>query len=239
MKNIFKTLFTFDSFKYWLKLCVNPQGGNLGGKAGRFTRGAAVTVTLSTKCNLKCPYCPLLDFRTKFPHWNEYGLEDWKEYIEKFPEHVSLVLISGGEPTLVKWLPEFANWLLDTGRKVVIFTNLAVPERFENIKKSTRLQIQATFHHHDNAQRYWSALSMVRNYGHKVDTVEIKSEPKCLPFTHQKPFISPLTASSGYFPDGTVYARQFHAPPDAPKTRAVYCGAEWTFPDKVIWREDV
>jgi organic radical activating enzyme len=238
MKNIFKTLFTFDPFQWWLKLCVNPQGGNFGGKAGRFTRGAAVTLSLSTKCNLSCQYCPNVDFRKTYPRWDECSMEEWQEYIEKFPEFISLVLISGGEPTLIKWVPKFTNWLISTGRKVVIFTNLAIPEKFKDIKPSSRLQVQSTFHHKDDKYRFTDAYEKVLSYGHKVDAVEVGNEPKVLSFTHQKPFITPETASSGYFPDGTVYARQFHAPPDAPKTRAVYCGAEWTYPDKVIWREN-
>jgi len=239
MKNLWKTIKTFDKFQWWCKLCTNPTGGNFGGKPGRFTRGCAICLTLSTKCNLKCSYCPLLDNRDHYPHWDEYGLEDWQEYITKFPEWVALVSISGGEPTLVKWLPDFTNWLLNTGRKVTVFTNMFNPAPFQWIQVSSRLQIQATYHKLDDRETFLENVKWVEATGHKVDVVEINYDVPRDPNkryeevvkgeTHYKPFINYEIAQ--------VYERQFHAPPDAPKTRAVYCGAEWTYADKVIWRE--
>jgi len=218
-KNTFQQLITRDWFLLWCKLTVNPRGSNFfNRKGGKFSRGAAVTLTLSTLCNFRCRYCPLMHEREEYPEWNMCSMDEWKELITEFPEWLSLVLISGGEPTLIRWLPEFVNWLLDSGRKVCIFTNLAVPIRFKDIKKSSRLQIQATYHHEDSPERFTNAYKKVTGYGHKVDATEIGNEEKVLDFTHYKPYITTEVEK--------VYARQFHCAPNAPRTRAVYMGPE-------------
>jgi hypothetical protein len=174
-------------------------------------------------------YCPLLDYRNnKWPHWDECGLDEWKEFIAEFPEHVAVVLICGGEPTLISWMPDLANWLLDSGRKVVVFTNFAKPEVFKRVKPSSRLQIQATYHHDDRQSRYILACNLVKSYGHKVESTEINNDDKKLDFTRLKPEITPQTAPK---------ERGFHAMPNAPRTRAIYCGWEWTYPELTIWRK--
>lgn len=220
-KNTLGMILSKDWFLLWCKFTVNPVGSNFfSRKGGKLSRGASVTLTLSTRCTLHCPYCPLMHEREEYPDdkWETCSMEEWQELIDKFPEWMSCVLISGGEPTLIKWLPEFVNWLLDSGRKVVIFTNLAVPTRFENIKKSSRLQIQATYHHEDLVTRFTNAYDKVTNYGHRVDATEIGNNEKILNFTTYKPYITTELEK--------VYPRQFHCAPDAPKTRILYMGPE-------------
>ena len=217
-------LLSRDWFQLWIKFTVNPVGSNFFSRTGgKLSRGAALTLTLSSICTLHCSYCPLMDGRKEYPRWDECDIDEWKEFITKFPEWVSYVLISGGEPTLIRWMPEFVNWLLDSGRKVCIFTNLAVPERFATIQRSSRLQIQATYHHADGVSRFEKAYSIVTGLGHKIDATEVGNEEKVLDFTHYKPFITPEVAMQ--------YARQFHCNSDAPKTRIVYCGAEFLYPE--------
>ena len=226
-KRFWKDVFKFDVFHWYEKWCILPNGGNFGGKAGRFTRGISLTITLSTKCNFRCRYCPMFDLRDEYPRWDESTMDDWITFIETFPVYISHVILSGGEPTFVSYMPELANYLIKTGRKVLIFSNLAKPEVFERIKPSSRLLIYATYHHQDDKDSYVKAFNLVKTW-HRIIGAEIRGEAKVLDFTEQKPFITPELAQ--------VYERQFHACSNAPKTRAIYCGAEWLYPERVEWR---
>jgi organic radical activating enzyme len=217
LKNLIKTIKARDPFQWWLKFTINPIGGFLGGKTGRFSRGAFLTISLTTKCPMRHWYCPLMLDRENYPKFPECSIEEWIEFIEKFPEHVSYVGICGGEPTLVKGLSELTNHLLNSGRKVCIFTNLWNIAPFQWMQASSRLQIQATYHHDDNPARFTNAYSEVTRMGHKVDAVEIDNEPQKLSFTKLKSFLTPE-----YLRD----IRQFHASPVSPKTRAIYTGME-------------
>jgi organic radical activating enzyme len=73
-------------------------------------------------------------------------LDGWKEIINAFPIKIKEVFISGGEPTLISWLPDLCNWLLDKGYHVTVFTNLHIPIFLIRVKRSRRFQIYATFH---------------------------------------------------------------------------------------------
>jgi len=217
MKNIWKTFKTFDKFQWWLKFTINPLGGFFGGKPGKWTRGAFITISLTAKCPMRHWYCPFMLDREKYPAFPESSIEEWIEFIDKFPEWVSYVGICGGEPTIVKGLPDLVNYLLNTGRKVCIFTNLWNVAPFQWTQASSRLQIQATYHHDDDPVRFTTAYSEVTRMGHKVEAVEIDNQSKKLPFTKLKPFLTPE-----YLRD----IRQFHCSPVSPKTRAIYTGME-------------
>lgn len=78
-----------------------------------WSRGALVTLVLNTECNLKCPTCPWLIGRDTFPIWKTCTLDEWKSFVGRIEEWVSQYVISGGEPTLIKWLADFVNWLLE------------------------------------------------------------------------------------------------------------------------------
>ena len=213
-------LLKLDLFDLWAKFTINPKSK----RGGKYSRGAFLTITLSTSCTLECPYCPLLFGRKEYPNdrWEHCNLDEWKEFITEFPEWVSCVAICGGEPSLVTWLPELTNWLIDSGRKVVIYSTLIVPKRFMLIKPSSRLQIQATFHHHDNKDRFISNYEKVTGCGHAVRVTEITNEPKVLSFSTTQAF------TTSELEDYKV--RQFHAAPNAPKTRAIYLGNEKFYP---------
>lgn len=132
------------------------------GKTLKFRRGVNITLFPSYKCNIYCPYCSLAQINGKYPQGMELTLEQWKEKFDRgFPIKIKEVYISGGEPTLIRWLPDFVNYLLDKGYHVTVFSNLAVPSRFNAIKKSYRFQIRATFHHCDNAERFDKAYKKI------------------------------------------------------------------------------
>lgn len=226
-KSFWKQALKFNLFEWWITMTVNsgghevelnkphPQLGN------RFSRGASLTLTLTTRCPIMCAYCPIWLTKTDKREWKaitECPMDEWKELIEKFPEWVSFVGVSGGEPTLITWMPEFVNWLIDSGRKVMIYSVLWKPETFKTIRPSSRLAIQTTFHHKDIKERFVKAYNQVKGYGLNIEAFELDSEPKVLDFTTPKPFISDEMSK--------YYLRHFHCSPDSPKTRIVYLGTE-------------
>jgi organic radical activating enzyme len=219
IKRFLKTLLSGDPFLWWLKITVNPRQGNFTPKGGRFSRGVYLTITPTARCPVKCWYCPLLSGRQEWPEFEECSMVEWKELISTFPEWVSLVGICGGEPTILKWLPEFTNWLLGTGRKVVIFTNLINWKILLQIKKSSRLQIQATYHHKQSAEDFVVGFDTLDIMGYNIEAfeVDVPDETKVLPFTKLKPFIGKKEE---------LMNTQFHCAPDAPKTKIIYLGME-------------
>jgi organic radical activating enzyme len=147
-------------------------------------------------------------------------MEEWQEFIEGYPEWISLIAICGGEPTLITWMPNFVNWLLDRGHHVIVYSNLWKPWYFTMIKKSFRFYIQATFHHTDKAERFTEAYNYLIELGYKVEAFELNNEPKILSFTKPKKFITV---------DDGVALKTFHCAPDAPRTKIIYRGSENLF----------
>jgi organic radical activating enzyme len=203
---------------FWATCRINKLKGN------RLSRGAFLTLTLSSLCPFQCSYCPLWIGRKRFPYWETSTLNEWKKFIEDFPEWVSLVAICGGEPTLIEYMPELVNWLLDRGHHVLIYTTLLRPNAFARIRKSHFLDIQATYHHIDKVSRFEFSHSLVRSMGHRVDVYELET-PLSLTYSKHKKFLNAKDIED---------LKWFHAMPNAPKTNAIYCGAEDVYPDEKV-----
>jgi organic radical activating enzyme len=140
----------------------------------RFKKGIKVGINLSWWCNLQCSYCP-----TKKQYTQNSGdmesIEYWKDWISTFPIKIREVALSGGEPTLVPYFDELANWLLKEGYYVLILTNLTTHIPLMKIQPSRRLRIVATFH------ECYSKIKFLKNYEivskvHRVDVIEIEKE---------------------------------------------------------------
>jgi hypothetical protein len=199
---------------FWGTLRLNSKDGNF------LTHGMHLTISLNTECTLFCEYCPLLDGREARPKFEKCSLEEWKSFIQDFPEWISLICIAGGEPSLLPWIGEFVNWLTSRGHHVIMYSNLYKPWYLEYIKKSYRFYIQATFHHNDDPERFTKAYKRLIGDGYRVDAFELDNEEKVLPFTNPKPFLTPE--------DGKNF-KTFHCPPDAPRTKVIYRGAEYWY----------
>ena len=117
-------------------------------------KGLRLTMIITTRCNLHCDYCPMFLTDSKYPKYKESTLEEWKNYFTYFPDWCSEIVISGGEPTLVPYLPDLINFLIDRGHHVIVYSNLLKPETFYGVKDSFKFCILPTFHHSDDEKRF-------------------------------------------------------------------------------------
>lgn len=180
-----------------------------------FRRGVRVSIDLLFPCNLSCPYC-VLEIPTKHrPKSKQMNLEAWKEIINTFPTKISQVYVSGGEPTMVKWMPEFVNWLLhEKGFHVMLFTNLFRPEDILKIKNSYRFQIVAALHdvEGENAVRFDSAYQKIKDK-YNVMVIEFTDKPQ-VPYSVHSKFITEKEMNEPkffYSPDGDLYTNYYKA----------------------------
>ncbi len=196
--------------RFWSTLRINGKNG------GILSRGAMLTLTISEVCPIKCRYCPMWVDRTEYPKFDKCSLAEWKTFLTDFPEWISLIAICGGEPTLVDWMPELVSWLLGRGHHVLLYSNLLRPDRILEINKSYLFTIQSTYHEGDDAERYDKAYRRIKDAGYRIDSLELKT-PTIHPYSRLKPFFSQ---------DDIRAFKDFHASPDSPKTKVIYCGAE-------------
>jgi len=81
-------------------------------------------------CNMACQFChnkPLTDSRGKI------GLEEVKEFLESRIGILEGVVLSGGESTLYKKLPELAQYIKDLGFSVKLDTNGTNPKMIKKL----------------------------------------------------------------------------------------------------------
>jgi organic radical activating enzyme len=84
--------------------------------------------TLSSICNYKCSYCPpnLRDGKDRFPK-----LEDAKRLVDrifkKFGNKKFVFILTGGEPTLWKKLPELMKYMKEINCEVRVTSNGSLP----------------------------------------------------------------------------------------------------------------
>ena len=122
------------------------------------------------------------------PKSKESTLEDWKDYVRTFPKKLKQIVICGGEPTLVSYLADLVNWILDEGYHCYVLTNLYKPEAFDGIKNSYRFKIQATYHHCSSRVDFLVAYRRLIFERYRVDVDEIDDGlPKELDFSKLKP----------------------------------------------------
>jgi organic radical activating enzyme len=173
-----------------------------------FKKGVTISCSLTFRCNLNCSYCTLgcSGKRVKSP---ESTLKEWKERIETFPIKIKEVYVTGGEPALIDWMPEFVNWLLDRGIFVTLYTNLSVKKTVNeelglyrrllaNIQKSNRFQILSTFHNTADAG-FYEATYFIEKRSFRIKSTEISNTgethftfSKPHPFTNEQELRKPM-----------------------------------------------
>lgn len=108
---------------------------------------------LTYKCNNDCIHCYVEQTRKKKK--KSMSLERWKDAISKCWEiGVPHICFSGGEPTLVEFLPELVEFAEDTGIVTGILTNgrkLADRRLVERLATAGLDHIQITLESHDEA----------------------------------------------------------------------------------------
>lgn len=174
------------------------------------------SIIVTNRCPLICDYCPMY-IREGLGKQNvpdECSFEEWKTFLERYPNHIDELYVSGGEPTLYKDLVPLVNWLVqDYKTHVLIFSNLWKPEAFEGIKPHKRLIFMPTFHSTDKWERYGKALKMIKRY--KVNSQQLFENEHNL--TRIKEFFT-----LDYF---EYMDNNLTFPPDAPKSLRIYLGA--------------
>lgn len=194
-----------------------------GQKKNRWwNKGTEIVVILTGRCNLHCNYCPMFITDNKYPYSksDECTLEEWKQFFEGFPEWISLVHLSGGEPTLMPYLSELTNWLIERGHRVTIFSNLLNPENLMGIKDHWRFILVPTFHQEEETRRYGSQNRFDTAYRKvlgkfRISAQELKDNRQ-LNFTKHKNLYS-----EEWF---TYQNKLYHVAPDAPRTGKIFLG---------------
>ncbi|MDD5133483.1 MAG: anaerobic ribonucleoside-triphosphate reductase activating protein [Candidatus Nanoarchaeia archaeon] len=95
--------------------------------------GKIVFPVLIEGCNFKCPYCFLPELVTNFTKEEIKQEELLKKIAELDKTWYDGILISGGEPTIHKELPEFLKKIKDIGFKIRIFTNGSNPNMLKKL----------------------------------------------------------------------------------------------------------
>lgn len=146
------------------------------------------------------------------PSTKSITLEEWKQRVKTFPTKIREIFISGGEPTLIKYLPDLVNWLIDEGYHVTVFSMLQFPEVFLKVKKSYRFQIRTTYHHTqgETRDRFEKVYGVVKDV-HNVSLCEIGRQR--LPYTdlvNEWLTMEDLkTPEFRYAPDGQLYTSHY------------------------------
>ncbi len=94
-------------------------------------------------CNFNCGYCfnrQLVKEPEKLPTISE---EEFFDFLEKRKKWLDAVVVSGGEPTLQKELPEFIRKIKQKGFLVKLDTNGSNPEMLEQLLKEKLLDFVA------------------------------------------------------------------------------------------------
>ena len=178
----------------------------------RIRSGIRLKIYPSFECSLNCWYCGNgLEGNTnpKDPP-KIYELEDWQELISNFPIKINDVVLSGGEPTIYKDFVPLANWILDQGIMLEVYTNLT-NKRLAKVRPSYKLRILATYHHEYDMQKFnENYLFVQKQHKHKIDVKEIGS--KKLTYSRLVPWGCTLESSKQVFknylyccPDGEIF----------------------------------
>lgn len=162
----------------------------------RIRRGVRISIALTFKCYLKCPYCVVDKPTGKTPQTKESTLSELIHFVKnQFPYRLREVKLTGGSPELHPEFVNFTNWLLSEGYFVQIYTNLVNPKILMKLKRTFRLMFIASYHH----TKEWRSMSpeqYTKNYNivkkhYRVVVEEIGTDKtdKLLPYSKFKNFI--------------------------------------------------
>ena len=93
-----------------------------------------VACTLFTRgCNMRCPFCHNASLVVRADEQKPYTHEEIMYFIKKRQGILDGVAITGGEPTLMPYLPDFMAEVRELGYKVKLDTNGTRPEVLRTI----------------------------------------------------------------------------------------------------------
>ena len=95
--------------------------------------GYITAVVFLSLCNLRCPMCHNHEIVLTPENYPDIPLEEIEKYLVENRDFIDGVVITGGEPTLHKGLPDFCRWLKNIGMMVKLDTNGTYPERLQHL----------------------------------------------------------------------------------------------------------
>jgi [mycofactocin precursor peptide]-tyrosine decarboxylase / 3-amino-5-[(4-hydroxyphenyl)methyl]-4,4-dimethylpyrrolidin-2-one synthase len=109
--------------------------------AGGYQCPEVVHIELTSRCNLRCPYCYVPRNDRNLPH------EDWSRIIRQLADAgVFQITFGGGEPLLRDDAPALAKFADDSGMNVTITTNGTPLRDFEPADLKVFRQINISYH---------------------------------------------------------------------------------------------
>lgn len=193
--------------RYWLTLRQYKKKGKW------FSKGVRAAMITTTRCPLRCNYCPMYIYGD-VKKYEESTFDEWRVWFERFPYWISQIYVSGGEPSLYKDIVPLVNWLVERGHHVIVFTILWKVENYEGIKPHWRLLFMPTLHQGDRVERFKNAVATLEGSGHQVTSQQL-FENQCN-LKRVKEFFT-----ADWFKNED---RSFQFAPDTPRTLTIYAG---------------
>ena len=95
--------------------------------------GRVAAVVYLPGCNFRCPFCHNKEIVLSPETMEEVPLEEVEEYIRSNAEFLDGIVVTGGEPTIHRDLPEFLSRLKALGTKVKLDTNGTNPDMLQDV----------------------------------------------------------------------------------------------------------
>jgi hypothetical protein len=138
----------------------------------RLGPGIRLSCFLTFKCTLDCFYCTLRA-GGGYPESTTMSAVEWRMKIKRFPVKIREVVLSGGEPMLYPHFVEFAQFLLDSGYYVTIYSNLSLKKGL-SLQPSRKLRFDASKHGQVRGEVPFYYEEYAKKY--RVDCNDIKKE---------------------------------------------------------------
>ncbi len=139
--------------------------------------GNISSVVFTQGCNFRCGFChnPNLVLPKYFE--DAYAIDEIFAYLNKYRNLLSAVVITGGEPTIHKDLPDFIASIRDLGLKVKLDSNGSNPQMLKNLISKNFIDcIAMDIKHVINYQKYNSAVGNIlckKNYQDILESIEL------------------------------------------------------------------
>lgn len=122
-----------------------------------------IQISLTTKCNLACEYCPITQYRNITPRWplnNEELIPFLERGLSKLECGLDEVVVelTGGEPALYEGIEELLDYLTEKHIITVIKTNGLL-----EIKPRDGVVRAAAFHNLNNPPKYYDKILIIQD----------------------------------------------------------------------------
>ncbi len=101
--------------------------------------GKLASILFVPGCNLRCPFCHAKDLVLKTDKMESISFERVVSYLDAKSGWIDGVAITGGEPTMCKWLFELIDEIKRLKLAVMIETNGTYPEKIKTLLDTERL----------------------------------------------------------------------------------------------------